>query len=148
MDETNKPINTNEGPIEEEIIPISIGDRVVRVARSQVWRVEADGDYVWLHTPEQRYLLRESLDRLEERWTGHGFIRIHRSHMVLLPLVTELRRTPSGHNVRLGSGPDAVDVPVSRRNLKEFKHRWIHEHHHSAFALHRPSTVLWPALFW
>jgi len=130
MDETSKPTNTNEGPIEEEIIPISIGDRVVRVARSQIWRVEADGDYVWLHTPKQRYLLRESLDRLEERWTGHGFIRIHRSHMVFLPLVTELRRVPSGHSVRLSSGPDVVDVPVSRRNLKEFKQRWIHKYHH------------------
>jgi DNA-binding LytR/AlgR family response regulator len=129
MDETNKPINTNE-EIEEGIIPISIGDRVVRVARSQVWRVEADGDYVWLHTPKQRYLLRESLDRLEKRWAGHGFMRIHRSHMVFLPLVTELKRVPSGHSVRLVSGPDIVDVPVSRQKLKEFKHRWIHEYHH------------------
>jgi DNA-binding LytR/AlgR family response regulator len=130
MSETNEPNNTSQGPTEEEIIPIAVGNRIVAVARSQVHRVEVDGDYVWLHTSERSYLLRKTLKHLAEQWYKHGFMRIHRRHMVFLPLVTELRRVPSGHSVRLGSGPDAVDVPVSRRNLKKFKQQWIHEHHH------------------
>ena len=112
---------------DDETIPITIGNRTVLVTRSQVWWVQADGDYTRLHTPGQIYLLREALDRLEKRWARHGFVRIHRSHMVFLPLVTELRRVPSGHNVHLSSGPDAVDVPVSRRHLKTFKQRWIQD---------------------
>lgn len=125
MSETNKPNNTNQESTGEEVIPITTGDRIVPVKRSQVCRVEADGDYVWLHTPERKYLWREALERLAKRWDEHGFARTHRSHMVFLPLVTELQRGPSGHKVRLGSGSDAVDVPVSRRELKKFKQRWI-----------------------
>lgn len=125
MSKINKPNNTDRDSTEEEIIPITVGAHVVTVARSQVHRVEAAGDYVWLHTPGRSYLLRETLNHLTERWDKHGFMRIHRRHMVFLPLVTELHRGPSGHNVRLGSGPDAVDIPVSRRNLKEFKQRWM-----------------------
>lgn len=125
MSEINEPINTNQEPTEEEIIPVEIGDTMVTVARSQVQWAQADGDYVRLHTPKGIYLVREPLRCLAKRWTEHGFVRVHRSYMVFLPLVTELRRVPSGHNVRLGSGPDLVDVPVSRRELKEFKQRWI-----------------------
>jgi two-component system response regulator LytT len=124
MSEKNKPNNANLGS-EEELIPIVTGRHIVAVKRSQVCRVEANGDYVRLHTPERSHLLRETLKRLAERWDKHDFVRIHRSHMVFLPLVTELRIGPSGHKVRLGSGPDAVDVPVSRRELKKFKQRWV-----------------------
>jgi two-component system, LytTR family, response regulator LytT len=125
MSETNKPHNTERESTEEEIIPIAVGAHVVAVARSQIRRVEANGDYVCLHTPERSYLWRKTLTHLAEQWDKHGFMRTHRCHMVFLPLVTELHKGPSGHSVRLGSGPDAVDIPVSRRKLKQFKQRWI-----------------------
>jgi len=100
------------------------------VARSQVQWAQTDGDYVRLYIPGQSYLVREPLKRLAERWAEYGFMRIHRFYLVSFPLVTDVWRGPSGYNVRLGSGPNAVDLPVSRQHEQEVKQRWIHEHHH------------------
>ena len=56
---------------------------------------------------------------LEERWRDAGFVRIHRSFLVALPLVTELRLAGSGYVVRVGPGRtaqscrSAAGTPVS-----------------------------------
>lgn len=55
---------------------------------------------------------------------------VHRAYLVFFPLVTDLWRGPSGYNVRLGCGRDAVDIPASRRREKELKQRWIHQRQH------------------
>jgi two-component system, LytTR family, response regulator LytT len=62
---------------------------------------------------------------LEERWSDAGFVRIHRSYLVALPLITELRLAGSGYVVRLGSGGDVAELPVSRRHTRELKDRLV-----------------------
>lgn len=128
MGETDKPINTTQAPAEDEVIPITTGDHIVPVARSQVRWVQAEGDYVRLYTDKHTsYLWRRSLTSLEERWGRHGFVRIHNSFLVCVPLVKKLWRNYSGWLVTLGSGPDAVDLPVSRRKVQAFKQQWTQQ---------------------
>lgn len=98
-----------------------IAGHLVPVARSQVQWAQTDGDYVRLHIPGQSYLVRAPLRCLAKRWAEHGFMRIHRFYLVFFPLVTDVWRGPSGYNVRLGSGPDAVNLPVSRQHEQELK---------------------------
>ena len=40
-------------------------------------------------------------------------------------LVTELRLSGSGYVVRVGSGPDCAELPVSRRHTRELKDRLV-----------------------
>jgi DNA-binding LytR/AlgR family response regulator len=117
----------NEKPQDDdEVIRVSIGDHIIPIARSQIRWVEAAQKIVRLHTDDgQSYLWRESLNRLEERWRRHKFVRIHRARLVYLPLVTELLRGPSGYSARLGSDPEAKELKISRRHLKKFKQQWI-----------------------
>ena len=56
---------------------------------------------------------------LEEKWSDHGFARIHRSYLVALRDIHELR-TSEGHTV---VGVGAYDLPVSRRHAKELRDR-------------------------
>ena len=93
--------------------------------RSAVRYVEAQGDYARLHTQEGSHLVRIPLSVLEDRWREAGFVRIHRSFLVSLPLVTELRLSGSGYVVRVGSGPDCAELPVSRRHTRELKDRLV-----------------------
>jgi DNA-binding LytR/AlgR family response regulator len=58
---------------------------------------------------------------LEEKWSDHGFARIHRSYLVALRDIHELR-TSEGHTV---VGVGAYDLPVSRRHAKELRDRLI-----------------------
>ncbi|MDQ3762229.1 MAG: LytTR family DNA-binding domain-containing protein [Actinomycetota bacterium] len=111
---------------EDEVIPVELAGTTKLVPRSSVRWVEAHGDYARLHTGEgTSHLVRIPLSQLEDRWSDAGFVRIHRSFLVALPLVTELRMSSSGYVVRVGSGDDAAELPVSRRHTRELKDRLV-----------------------
>ncbi|HYE44089.1 MAG TPA: LytTR family DNA-binding domain-containing protein [Caulobacteraceae bacterium] len=93
----------------------------VRVELDTVEWVEAERDYVRLHTPGRAYLLRGTLQGLADRLDPAAFFRVHRSAVVNLAAVTGLRRRLSGSAVvQLASGGD---VPVGRAYLKDLKAR-------------------------
>lgn len=110
---------------EDEVIPVELAGTTKLVPRSAVRYVEAQGDYARLHTTEGSHLVRIPLSVLEDRWRDAGFVRIHRSFLVSLPLVTELRLSGSGYVVRVGNGPDCAELPVSRRHTRELKDRLV-----------------------
>ena len=96
--------------------------RTVVVARSQVLWVKAHGDYLWLHTKTGKsYSKRETLKNLEHHWTKHGFVRTHKSYLVFLPCVRNLRLGGYGWLVTVGFGADATDLPVGRKRIPHFK---------------------------
>jgi len=106
---------------DEEMIPVELAGRTRMLARSDVRWVEAQGDYARLHTAEDSHLVRVPLTVLEERWYDAGFVRIHRSYLVSLRLVSELRLTGSGYVVLV----DKHELPVSRRHTRELKDRLV-----------------------
>ncbi len=118
-----EPVRDEGG--EDEVIPVELAGTTKLVPRSAVRYVEAQGDYARLHTHEGSHLVRIPLSVLEDRWRDAGFVRIHRSFLVSLPLVTELRLSGSGYVVRVGSGPDCAELPVSRRHTRELKDRLV-----------------------
>ena len=94
------------------------------LARSDVIWVEAAGDYVRLHTAESQghgHLLRVPMTQLEEEWSAHGFVRVHRSYLVALRAVREIITEGTHTTVRL---PDRT-LPVSRRNSRELRDRLV-----------------------
>ncbi len=118
-----EPVQEQGG--EDEVIPVELAGTTKLVPRSAVRYVEAQGDYARLHTHEASHLVRIPLSVLEDRWRDAGFVRIHRSFLVSLPLVTELRLSGSGYVVRVGTGPDCAELPVSRRHTRELKDRLV-----------------------
>jgi two-component system response regulator LytT len=112
-------------PQDEEVIPVELGGTIKLVPRASVRYVEAQGDYARLHTSDGSHLLRIPLAQLEERWANAGFVRIHRSYLVALPLVSELRMTAGGYAVVIGTGNEAKELPVSRRHTRDLKERIV-----------------------
>jgi DNA-binding LytR/AlgR family response regulator len=122
----NTALPVEEESAEDEVIPVELAGTTKLVPRSSVRWVEAQGDYARLHTGEgNSHLVRIPLSQLEDRWSDAGFVRIHRSFLVALPLVTELRMSASGYVVRVGNGDDAAELPVSRRHTRELKDRLV-----------------------
>jgi DNA-binding LytR/AlgR family response regulator len=105
----------------DEVIPVELAGTTRMLPRSAVRWVEAQGDYARLHTAETSHLIRVPLSVLAERWADAGFVRIHRSYLVALRDVRELRLTGSGYVVRTGDR----ELPVSRRHTRELKDRLI-----------------------
>ncbi|MEV0250517.1 LytTR family DNA-binding domain-containing protein [Nocardia sp. NPDC050712] len=110
-----------------EVIPVELGGVTTLVPRSSVSWVEADGDYARLHTSDGSHLVRIPLSALESRWEDAGFLRVHRSYLVALRLVTGLRTVGTGTVVclRAEGNAAAVELPVSRRQVRELKQRLI-----------------------
>jgi DNA-binding LytR/AlgR family response regulator len=106
---------------EEPSIPVELAGTTRMLPRSSVRWVEAQGDYARLHTSDASHLVRVSLATLAERWADAGFVRIHRSYLVQLRLVAELRLTQSGYVVAI----DGAELPVSRRHTRELKDKLI-----------------------
>jgi DNA-binding LytR/AlgR family response regulator len=106
---------------EDELIPVELAGTTRMLPRSSVRWVEAQGDYARLHTPDASHLVRVSLATLAERWADAGFVRIHRSYLVQLRLIVELRLTQSGYVVAV----DGTELPVSRRHTRELKDKLI-----------------------
>jgi DNA-binding LytR/AlgR family response regulator len=106
---------------EDETIAVELAGVTRFVQRSQVRYVEAQGDYARLHTASSSHLVRISLATLEERWADAGFVRIHRSTLVALGHVDEIR-VDGGHcSVRLGDRT----LQVSRRHTRGLRDRLV-----------------------
>jgi two-component system LytT family response regulator len=83
-----------------------------RAAPLIVW-IEADDYYSAIHSSGRRHLLREPLASLEIRLDAARFIRAHRSAIVNVSFVRELRGASGGETALLLR--DGTRIPVSRR---------------------------------
>lgn len=102
-------------------IPVEMAGTTKLLARSAVRWVEAQGDYARLHTVDGSYLVRVSLATLAERWADAGFVRVHRSYLVALQHISELRLA-GGSYLIVVSGRE---LPVARRHIRELKDRLV-----------------------
>jgi hypothetical protein len=85
------------------VVRTTKGDVLVRTAEIE-W-VEAQGNYVALHTPGDLRLLRQTLAEMETRLAPHGFIRTHRRALVALHFIQSIVPPERGEaGVRLASG--------------------------------------------
>jgi DNA-binding LytR/AlgR family response regulator len=111
--------------VEGSATPVSAADEQIAVerggvtrfiSRSAITHVEAQGDYARLHTASDSHLVRTPLSVLEEQWSPAGFVRIHRSLLVALAHISEVRMEGGRCTVRVGTGDHAVALGVSRRH--------------------------------
>jgi DNA-binding LytR/AlgR family response regulator len=115
------PLSPQPAAGEDVSIPVELAGVTKMLPRSSVRWVEAQGDYARLHTAGGSHLVRVPLATLAERWADAGFVRIHRSYLVQIRLIGELRLTNSGYVVIV----DGAELPVSRRHTRELKDRLV-----------------------
>ena len=74
---------------------VRVGMKLSIVPVDDVESIEADGDYVVLHARGERHLLREKLHVLSTRLDPARFLRVHRSAIVRVDQVVEVRPRPN-----------------------------------------------------
>ncbi|HET7386528.1 MAG TPA: LytTR family DNA-binding domain-containing protein [Nocardioidaceae bacterium] len=111
VDEGGPPVATDPA------IAVELGGVTRFVPLSEVGYVEAQGDYARLHTRDSSHLLRVPLSTLEDEWGDAGFVRIHRSLLVALRHVSELRMHDGRCTVLVGG----TELAVSRRHTRELR---------------------------
>ena len=86
--------------------------RVLLIETADVDWIEGAGSYVRLHVGTRSHLLRQTLSRLESLLDRDRFLRIHRSTMVNLKRVRELR--PRSHGESTVVLRDGTELKLSR----------------------------------
>lgn len=110
---------TAEAAAEGRVLWISEGRRRVRVSVDAIEWLEAERDYVRLHSGRSSYLMRGTLQAMADRLAPASFWRVHRSAMVNLNAVAAVTpRTWGLSAVRLTSG---VEVPVGRSYIADLR---------------------------
>lgn len=93
------------------------GERVIGF--DQIDYLEAARNYVVVHADGHEFLVRDTMASLERKLSGASFARSHRSFIVNLDKIAEIRSSDSGSfQVALTTG---AQVPLSRRYREQFK---------------------------
>ncbi|HEX6106944.1 MAG TPA: LytTR family DNA-binding domain-containing protein [Gemmatimonadales bacterium] len=104
-----------------ERIPVTTRGETRVVPVSQIEYITASGPYARLHAGSRRYVIRESMQVLEDSLDPARFMRIHRSAIVRMDLVESLRRGTGGeYLVQLRTG---VRLRVSRSRREAVERR-------------------------
>jgi two-component system LytT family response regulator len=95
-----------------ERLVVKTGGRVFFLNTDEIDWIEAEGNYVNIHTGKKSYLLRETISSLEAQLDPKEFVRIHRSSIVRLDRVKELQPWSHGeyHVILL----DGTQLTLSR----------------------------------
>ena len=98
------------GPLERVLL--KSGGRSKLVKATQIDWIEAEGVYARLHVGADSFLIRMPMHELEARLDARRFVRIHRSTIVNLDRVRELREPDPGAHVAVLE--DGTKVRISR----------------------------------
>ncbi|MDQ3254506.1 MAG: LytTR family DNA-binding domain-containing protein, partial [Acidobacteriota bacterium] len=74
-----------------ERLMIKASGRVIFLPTGELDWIEAEGNYLRLHSGREAYLLRETMNRLAARLDPHKFARVHRSTLVNVERIKELQ---------------------------------------------------------
>jgi two-component system LytT family response regulator len=107
----------------EKLINIKDQGQIFRVEVDSIERIDAAGDYMCIYTGGETLVLRETMKDLEKRLDPRKFQRVHRSTIVNLDLVKQVKPHTNGECfLILDSG---VQVKVSR-SYRDVVARFVH----------------------
>lgn len=107
--------------------PISKLERIVIRDRGQLHvipvdqidYVEAQGDYIKIHTAAKSHLKTQSLSELEAQLDSNKFVRIHRSYLIRLAALKGLQR--AGKDAQVALMLNGAQLPISRAGYERLK---------------------------
>lgn len=107
----------------EKLINVKDRGKIFRVEVDSIERIEAAGDYMIISTADNSLVLRETMKDLERRLDPRKFQRVHRSTIVNLDQVRQVKPHTNGECfLVLGSGQE---VKVSR-SYRDVVARFVH----------------------
>jgi hypothetical protein len=106
------------GPTPERFLAASGGRLLVQTGKGNsvvryedIECLEAARNYVTVHAAGGEYVVRETMSKLMDRLSGGPFARTHRSYIVNIDQIEEIRPVDSRQCIRLKSGRE---IPLSR----------------------------------
>lgn len=115
-------INRFPAPVKYgEHIAIRQDKRVFLVKTNEIEWIEAERNYVRLHVGRENFLRREAIGNFEGQLEPEKFRRVHRSAIVNINFIRELRLASGGeYQIILKNGTELILSRTYQKNLPEF----------------------------
>jgi two-component system LytT family response regulator len=111
---------TDDGPASnrfEKLINIKDRGQIFRVDVDTIEKIDAAGDYMCIYTGDNTLILRETMKDLEKRLDPRRFQRVHRSTIVNLDLVRQVKPHTNGECFLVLDSGSQVKVSRSYRDV-------------------------------
>ncbi|MDT7933025.1 MAG: response regulator [Sphingomonadaceae bacterium] len=101
----------------ERLLNIKDRGQIFRVDVDSIERIDAAGDYMCIYSGDQTLILRETMKDLEKRLDPRKFQRVHRSTIVNLELVRQVKPHTNGECFLVLSSGAQIKVSRSYRDV-------------------------------
>jgi two-component system LytT family response regulator len=101
----------------EKLINIKDRGQIFRIDVDTIERIDAAGDYMCIYTADNSLILRETMKDLEKRLDPRNFQRIHRSTIVNLSQVRQVKPHTNGECFLVLESGSQVKVSRSYRDV-------------------------------
>ncbi|HOI32977.1 MAG TPA: LytTR family DNA-binding domain-containing protein, partial [Bacteroidales bacterium] len=102
-----------------ERIVVKNGNQIHVISIEDIIQLEAQDDYVMIHTPEGRFMKKDTMSYMEQHLPAEQFIRIHRSNIVQIKHIKKMEQYGKESYVIILSNGNQVNVSKSR--IKDLK---------------------------
>lgn len=111
------------GSPQNQRIVVKTGSKIRIIPIQEVLYLEADDDYVKVHTADGVFLKNKTMTHFEQTLDSRQFVRTHRSYIVNVQIITRLDAyEKESYLAVLNTGsPAAVTVPVSKTGYAKLK---------------------------
>ncbi len=107
-------------------VAVKVKGRILFINLGDVIAVHAEGNYVSFQRNAGSHLLRESISAVADKLEPYGFVRIHRSVLVNVSFVEEIRAYSTGeYGLRVKGGKEYTVTRTYKKNLKSLAEFWI-----------------------
>jgi two-component system LytT family response regulator len=106
-------------PDQHNRVVVKTGTKIRIIPMHEIHYLEADDDYVKIHTTEGSYLKKKTMGYFEDVLDKSQFVRVHRSYMLQISQVTRIEPyEKEGHLAILKSG---ARIPISKTGYPKLK---------------------------
>jgi DNA-binding LytR/AlgR family response regulator len=119
-EQTGAAVNPQSGMVELRKFPIYHGGNLLFLDSGSISFFAADKNYCRVLSDAGRYYIQLTLKEVLQRYAGKNFVRVHKSYVVNLQRIREIKRE-RGHYEVVFDSAGMPRVPIARRRLQELK---------------------------
>ncbi|HTI60731.1 LytR/AlgR family response regulator transcription factor [Mucilaginibacter sp.] len=109
----------SQSPAQHERIVVKTGTKVKIIPVNDVEYLEADDDYVSVHTSEGSFLKNKTMSFFEQTLDPSTFVRVHRSYIIKIQNITRI--DPYEKDAHIAILKSGAKIPVSKTGYAKLK---------------------------
>lgn len=106
-------------PAQHERIVVKTGTKIKIIPVQDILYLEADDDYVRIHTNEGSFLKNKTMNFFEQTLDARQFVRVHRSYILSVPQITRI--DPYEKDAHIAILKSGAKIPVSKTGYVKLK---------------------------